>query len=310
MGVKMVKSGTMDLQSLLNSRRAGILALRLSRVIPPGLGCLLADTLADRIASRRQLPMVQAIRANQWVISGGQLDSSQLDTAVSNSVRHIAQSFYTLFHNINDLEGLWDHVCSDPQAEGFLERIIEAKEGLVLVGVHLGNFDLVLQLAGLLGMRGIVLSLPKSGEAIEWQHNIRRHAGVDIVPATLSNLRDVIQRVKDGETVITGVDRPMEGLKYHPMFFGRPASIPVHYISIALRAKVPLVLMASIIRSDGKVHILISDFIEMQSYSDRRTELLYNAERVLEIAAEFISQAPHQWSVIKPVWPEVIEEVP
>jgi KDO2-lipid IV(A) lauroyltransferase len=116
--------------------------------------------------------------------------------------------------------------------------------------------------------------------------------------------------VREGEVVVTGLDRPVNGLKTRPNFFGHPASVPIHYVSLAMRAKAPLVVMASVLRPNGKIHILTSDFIEMHSYSDRKTGLITNAERVLEIAAGYISQAPHQWSIIAPVWPQVLGEVP
>jgi lauroyl/myristoyl acyltransferase len=81
-------------------------------------------------------------------------------------------------------------------------------------------------------------------------------------------------------------------------------------IHLALKTKVPIVVMANIKKPDGKYHILTSDFIEMKPYPDRRTELLQNTETILDIAAGFIRQAPYQWGMPKPVWPSAYDEVP
>jgi lauroyl/myristoyl acyltransferase len=105
--------------------------------------------------------------------------------------------------------------------------------------------------------------------------------------------------------MLTGVDRPVENAKYRPRFFGRAAQLPVHYVTLALKARVPIVVMASILRPDGSYQILASDFIELEPQADRRAEIVENAEMILEIAAGFISQAPYQWSVYQQVWPEV-----
>ena len=62
--------------------------------------------------------------------------------------------------------------------------------------------------------------------------------------------------------------------------------------------------------SDGRYHIRSSDEIHMQPYSDRQRELQLNAERILEAAEEIIGQAPQQWVVFQPVWPEILPLVP
>ena len=44
----------------------------------------------------------------------------------------------------------------------------------------------------------------------------------------------------------------------------------------------------------------------MQKRSDRDEEILMNAEKVLEVAEVMIRQAPEQWSMFYPVWPDVL----
>jgi hypothetical protein len=50
--------------------------------------------------------------------------------------------------------------------------------------------------------------------------------------------------------------------------------------------------------------------MEMETHPDRETEALRNAERVLRVAEGFIRQAPAQWSVSLPVWPDMLARVP
>jgi KDO2-lipid IV(A) lauroyltransferase len=98
--------------------------------------------------------------------------------------------------------------------------------------------------------------------------------------------------------------------KYCPRFFGRPASMPVLHILLALKTNAPVVVTAAIMRPDGIYQFFASDFIAMQPHSDRHTEILLNAERVLSVAEGFIRQAPQQWAMFYPVWPEALEEMP
>ena len=109
---------------------------------------------------------------------------------------------------------------------------------------------------------------------------------------------------------MTGIDRPIPAPRVRPRFFGRPAALPMHHISLAVKARVPVMIIAPILQPDGKYHVLTSDLIEMDPHPDRATEEIRNAEKVLAIAERFIRQAPHQWSISLPVWPEALDLVP
>ena len=300
----------MNLQSLLNSRRAGKIALYTSRLLPPDLGQRFAFSLADRIASRNHLPLMVALRANRWIISDGKLSGRSLDEAARQNLRHVAHSFYTLFHNMNDPEALQRLVSFPPKVEELISRSQERKEGLIITGVHLSNFDLVFQAAAQRGLHAVGLSIPEASEAIEWQHSYRRMAGLEILPASVKNFRQVITRLKAGQVVVTGIDRPVDGVKSHPRFFGHPACVPVHHIHLALKAEAPIIIIGAILGSDGIYHVQSSDYLNMRRFPDHQTEIVWNAERVLEIAEDIIRQAPDQWAVMQPVWPDLLAEVP
>jgi KDO2-lipid IV(A) lauroyltransferase len=300
----------MNLQGLLNSRRAGMLALRVSRRLPPKWGYRLADTLADRIAASSQTPMVQGIRANQWIVSDQRLRGEALDQVVRETMRHMARSFYTLFHYLEVLDRFQNLIDYDAHAEAVIAQSQEAGQGLVVVGVHMSSFDLVAQASALRGLRALGLSLPQPDEAVEWQHEFRRHAGLEILPASIHNIRQTIERLKAGETVLTGLDRPLPDPLYRPRFFGHPANVPVHYIQLALKAGVPLVVMAAIEQPEGRYRVVSSDLIHLEHYADRHSEIVNNAEKVLMVAEGFIRRAPQQWAIFQPVWPDLLLQVP
>jgi KDO2-lipid IV(A) lauroyltransferase len=303
----------MNLQRVLNSREAGLWALRISKFLSPAMGVRFSQFVADRIVLNRQLPLVQAIRANRWVMSGGQLAGDDLDRAVRASLRQIARSYFTLFHYLDNPVELQNLVEFDQTFEAMLARSREKNHAMMAVGLHLSNFDLVLQAAAWHGMRGLALTLPdgtENQEAVNWQHAFRRQSGLDLVPASMSNLRLAIRRLQAGETVLTGIDRPIRSAKYYPVFFGRPAHVPIHHIHLALAARVPFMVFGARQSPDGIYQIFASEEIPLLSYTDRDVELLSNAERVLEVAASFIRQAPDQWSITLPAWPEVLPELP
>jgi lauroyl/myristoyl acyltransferase len=63
-------------------------------------------------------------------------------------------------------------------------------------------------------------------------------------------------------------------------------------------------------QNDGKYHVFASDPIEMDSCANADEAMLKNAEKILNVAERFIQQAPQQWSVPLPVWPQTMDQVP
>ncbi|OGO28327.1 MAG: hypothetical protein A2Z16_13275 [Chloroflexi bacterium RBG_16_54_18] len=295
----------MGLGSLTNSRKAGIAAFYMCKFLPPRLGYRLADAFACRLASNSQLAMVQGIRLNQWGLSRCSLTQDELNQSVLAVMRNITRAFYEQFFYLHRLERLRSKIVENDVLREIFSWEKAGRGGLLVCGLHMCSFDLVYQAITLMGLKTIGLSLPHETEAIAWQHKLRRKMGGVIIPATMSNLKHVIRRLQAGEIVVTGIDRPVEDLKYHPRFFDLPAHLPVHYIQLALTAKVPVLLMASFRLPDGRFEMSSSDIITLRNQTDRNSELIENAERILELAEKFILKAPEQWTIIHPIWPEL-----
>lgn len=300
----------MNLQALLTDRRAGKLAFSLSCLIPAAWGPPLARRIAGRIASAPDAPTVDALRLNRWVVSEGRLDGPALDAAARRSLEQMAEAFFHLFRSASRPQSLGRFVEFSPQVEELITRSRQKRHGLMVVGVHMAGFDLVLQAISAAGAQVLGLSLPQANEAIEWQHAFRRQAGLEILPASIANLRQVIERLGGGEMAVTGIDRPMAGLKYRPRFFGRPALLPTHHVYLALKARVPVMVLAALRGPDGIYRVSASPEIRLRGDTDRSREMLSNAERILEVAAEMICRSPDEWVVPHPVWPEAASEVP
>jgi lauroyl/myristoyl acyltransferase len=189
-----------------------------------------------------------------------------------------------------------------PRVEEIIQRSREGRHGQIICGVHLTSFDFVAQAAYLNGLKAHVLSVAAPNETIAWQHDLRRSAGMEILDADLGNIRRSIARLADGESLVTGIDRPTPGLKHLVHFFGRPTYLPTHHITMGLRAKVPVIVLAPVRQADGTFTILTSDYIPLVSHADREREIVSNAEHVLDCAQQLIAQAPTQWGMTHPLW--------
>lgn len=253
--------------------------------------------------------MVQVVRANQWVVHGGQASDKQLDQTVSETFRNTARCIYDHYHYQGNPEAMLRLIDISPEALAVIEHTRARQEGMVIVGVHMSNFDMVLQAAGLRGLDVQTISLPQPKGGYRLQNYLRQQHGLLVTPASVASLKQAVERLQAGGSVLTGLDRPTPQGKYRLQFFGRPASLPVHHIYLAMKARVPVYVFAATFAEDGMYHIHAAGPIHMRSYRNHTTAVERNAEAVLQVAESFIRQAPQQWSMFFPVWPEALQEI-
>lgn len=300
----------MSIEDLANNPWAGRFGLRLCRVLPPGLGRLLADGIARWLNRQAGSSMVRAIRLNQWVVSGCQASAAELDERQLVVLRQITRSFYALFHTYGRPAAMQAMIDFPPRLLELIERSQEARQGTLLVGLHMSHFDLILQATVARGLRGFAISLPQTTAAIEWQHQLRRASGLKILPASAENFRQAVTRLQNGEVCITGMDYPARLTHHFPCFFGHPASLPVHYALLALRARVPVMIAGAEELPDRRARVLTSDLITLPELPDTRENVQRLAEMLLEVGAEIIRPRPQHWLMFHPLWPGLLPEAP
>ncbi len=299
-----------DPRAIINSPFGLGLANMIGRYTPGWFGYRIALMGADIISARKSWKMIRATRGNQWVVHGEKLDGPSLDNVVAENYRNIATSIFELYHNINDARAFMRLVEPNPIAIQLVRRPEYSERGLVIAGIHLGNFDMIFQMVGMASIHAIALTLSEMNAGYRKQRDMRQEKGVRVLQASVGSIKYAVDYLKAGGVVITGIERPDQNYPYRPKFFGRPAALPIHHIFLALKAHVPVIVAAAIKRPDGKYHFLFSNPIEMQPHPDRHTEIIHNAEAILHVAEGFINQAPTQWAMTFPVWPEVLELMP
>jgi lauroyl/myristoyl acyltransferase len=299
----------MDAQSIINSRFSIRSAMLISRTLPQRCGFWLADRVADQLAARKNSKMLRVLRANLWVATQYQLNSYQLDHLSHQVFQSTAHCLFDFYRTLGRPEEILKLVEFSPEALKCFERINQNK-ATIYVSPHTSNFDLVGQALALNGFRFQILSVPQPGGGYQWQNEMREKVGLEITPTSMETLHLARQRLRNGGSILTGVDRPLPEAKYKPRFFGRPSSVPVAYIRMALEEKVPVVVVAALTKSDGTYILRSTAPIEMKPNPSLRTEIIENAEVILYESEKMITECLHQWSMFFPVWPDILDQVP
>lgn len=303
----------MNAQVFFNSKYGLAIAMAIGRFLPPQIGLRLSDRLATTIANMENTNIVKAIKANQWVIEGQKdLSSETLKEKAKAVLKHSGRCYYDLYHTLTAPEKVLQ-LCPNSEVISKLVTMSHEKKGVFIVAPHTSNFDLALHALALHGLKATLLGHANPFTGYKVQNKSRDTTGMKILPLSEANaFSKAVKILKDGGVVATGVDRPVKVRKKKHMisFFGRPSALPVGYIQVALAAGVPILVLSSQMRPNGTYKILRSDILPLKRHPNRFTEIKQNAEMVLRVVADYIKQAPEQWLMYYPVWPDVVEKLP
>ncbi|HSV86222.1 MAG TPA: lysophospholipid acyltransferase family protein [Levilinea sp.] len=298
----------MKFHDIINSRFGTILALWVGRSLPQRQGYWIAHQLGTVYGRSRRFAQTKAVRANQWVIHGGKLSKEELDRQTVATFRNGGRFLYDFYHNLRNPEVLLNMTEFEPSFLRYLDRC--DKEPQLMVCPHVTNADLIGRAAALSGLKMQILSYPQPPGGYRLTNRIRAEAGMDITPMSVTALRQATIRLQNNGTVLTGIDRPVQGSKYTPRFFGRPAALPVAHVRLALKLGIPVIVISGYLHPDGKYVVWASDPVAMRPDPDLQTETVRNAEAILDVVAEAIRKVPDQWVMYYPLWPEALQEIP
>jgi lauroyl/myristoyl acyltransferase len=300
----------MALKGLFDSKFSIQASLLIGKYLTKRAGYRLSSQIATIIANRTELDITRSIRANQFVVRGEDYSRQELIEISKGVLEHAGKCFYDLYHFYNKPEILENLVPYSESMRSFIELCADGR-GYVVVAPHLSNFDLVV--CGLVkhGLKAKVLSYPNPGKGYQYQNKLRQSFGMEVTPLGDSNLEgELIKYLKNGGVVATGMDRPVPGRKRRHFinFFDRPSPLSAGYITTALAADVPVIVVKSYMELDGTYGFQYADPLPMERIGNKIENIKHNAERVLKQVEIFIKETPGQWLMYYPVWPDIMNE--
>lgn len=299
-----------NLETISNSGFGVWFALTAGQLMPSALGHRLTSYIARRIVSKPERPIVQIVRANQWVVSGGSLSAAELDARALQVMQSNARCLFDYYHYFTRPEDVKRLVRFSPKMQAVFDKYKDGGHSAIFIAPHISAFDLAMAAFSICGLKFQALSYPKVNEGYAWQNQLRRRLGMEVTPLNMVALQQARERLQKGGMVLSGLDRPNPESNYKPRFFGCPAALPVFHVRLALRTGSPIIVAAISTQPDGTYLFDCHDPIWMKSHPDPHTEIIQNAERILKIGEAYILKAPEQWAMFYPVWPEVMNDVP
>jgi lauroyl/myristoyl acyltransferase len=270
-------------------------------LVPPGLGYPLATILGD-IFYR----LHKTMRANVYdnvvhILEGSQKPVSDSETIVRGVFRNMAKNFYDLFRartlSLAEIDRLvkvegWEHV----------EEALAKGKGLIFVGTHFGNVDIVAQVPALRQIPVVGPAEHLKPEALfQYVCSLRANKGFRLIPID-GPLFELFRALRRNEMVALAADRNIAGSGIVVDFFGAPACLPDGYARLSLRTGAPIIVGFSQRLPDNTFVVYLEPLLELEATGDRDHDARAGVEKVVVIMERYIGEHPEQWVMSVPLW--------
>lgn len=245
----------MSLVKQFNNKYLILFGIKLCQWVPKEKALAVIESLSSLIAGFKKTDLIKAIRSNQKIISQDEnLTKADLDKRTRAVLRHGLTCYYDFFRNIDHLENM---SALFPTADELNQDFDQAtkEEGALIIAPHISNFNLLFQVITDKGFQAKLLTLQNLYSGYGVINEIRSQVGAEIVPVDEgSYFSDTVEHLKSGGMAVTAVDRPIPSRKpkHQVDFFGKPSALPVGYISLALAAEVPIIIVTTFRKADGR----------------------------------------------------------
>lgn len=234
--------------------------------------------------------------------------------------RDLFRHFHTFAQTILDrtllLSGRLDRFEVEVTGLEALRRQIEAKRGCILLGSHLGSFEILRAIADRfcpVPVR-IVMYEANAERLNATLRTLNPEAQASIIPigATGAMLR-VKEALDAGELVGILGDRTAAGDRVLPVsFFGRPAELPAGPLVVASVLKAPVVLFYGIHLGPRRYRVSFEPFAEEVATTrrSRGADLLAWAQRYATALERSARLHPYNWFNFYDFWAEPAQRPP
>lgn len=294
----------MRLQDITSSGIATRIGLLLGRYLPRRLGYGLARCAANLIASCRPAIYHTVLTNLRQVVGAGVADEA-LHEMTRQLFYHAGQCYYDFFNAVGRPperrqsliyipEPFFEHVCSEA----------EKGRGVLLLGIHMSNFDLIFLALGARGLPVQVLSLADPEAGFRIFNRLRGIGALRITPISPASLRQAIQLLKSGGIVATGVDRPIPQDRELIEFFGRPAFMPLGPARLAVMTGASTFVGGCYYTPGTGYTLQYTGPLEIARTGDKQQDILTTARTIITIVENYVRERPEQWLMFHPVWPD------
>lgn len=186
-----------------------------------------------------------------------------------------------------------------------IEASLQQQSGLILIGMHLGNIDVVGQI---IAARGYVMTVPveplRPKRLFERTQRLRQKMGINAVPAGIA-ARPMLAALKRGEIVGMMCDRNISDSGLEVEFFGRKTVVSRGPAWLARRSRAPAVVGFGVRRGAEGFRGYVQGPLSIPQTENEDADVQAIAQTIMAMAEDNIRRYPEQWAMFSPVWSQI-----
>ncbi|MBI4308971.1 MAG: lysophospholipid acyltransferase family protein [Candidatus Omnitrophica bacterium] len=273
----------------------------IARIIPLRMAYALAVRIADLhyLFSRTDR---KAVEANLKVILGTDPVPPAMARQVFRNFGKYLADFFTMTKYLNA-----DFIKTRVQVRdsGYLNEALSGGKGCVLVGAHLGSWELVGGVLSLLGYPLSVIALPHNDPKVNKFFNDQRaFFGVTVIPSTAA-IRRCMEQLNANRCVGILAERDFSQQGMVMDFLGRPTMIPRGAALFSLKTGAPIVHVFMVRDGNDGFHITFERPIYPSSGADGKItdeDLKFLIGQYIKNIEAQIRRHPTQWLMFREFW--------
>ncbi|MDD4956066.1 MAG: lysophospholipid acyltransferase family protein [Candidatus Omnitrophica bacterium] len=272
----------------------------LANAIPIKVSYFIADRVARLFCAFGREDKA-ALRSNLRVVLGDDVDDKVLDRHVHAVFRNFARYLVDFFRFTRFTE---DHIARHITLRGRenLDKALESGKGLILLSLHLGNWELGGAIIGGLNypISAIILEQPdrKVNDFFVKQRAIN---GLRSIPLGIS-IKECYKVLKRNEILAIVGDKDYTNTGIPVEFFGRKAIMPKGAAAFALRTGAPIVFTVVTRMEGDKFCMFFEEPIYPESTGRDEDDVKALMTRYISKFESYIRSYPDQWYVFRKIW--------
>lgn len=239
-----------------------------------------------RIRSRRN------VHRNLRIIMGPSVADNEIRRLARRTFSNFARSIYYFLRVPSMSRG---ELTTRVDSNGIEAILGELQNGCVIVGPHLGPWELGGARLASLGLRPRTVALPHPFESItKFFDEQRRKVGMESTPIG-SSARSLRKALHSGEGVVLLIDRAYGDASEETVWFGRDIILPIGHVALAVHARVPIVTCCCVFTDDGNFKMVWKGPYHPDPSDTYNVSVRKLRDVCLRDMEEFIRAYPDQW---------------
>jgi len=197
------------------------------------------------------------------------------------------------------MDFIFDETKVNVENYHILDEAVAENKGLIIAGMHMGNIEASLKITEKYRISDVVKA-QRNPYIDEYITKNRSQFNFNMIKKSKSTPRELLKVIKNKEVLGLFSDHRDKGTTVN--FFGRDTIAPTGAIHFALKFKVPLVFVYSILNEDNTNTVKVIKRIELIETGDLKNDVRVNTQNLIHLMEDAIKEYPEQWMWFHDRW--------